>query len=64
MGVLELRHEVDQMVVEYLSVLDELDAFPNQHFGHKVANRLGLDMVAQQLDIVLTRLEEKAQKLI
>lgn len=64
MGVLELRHEVDQMVVESLSFFDKLYAFPNQHFGRQVPNRLGLDMVTKQLDIVLARVEEKTQKLI
>lgn len=54
---------MDQVVVNYLPFLDEIDAFPDQNLGQQITYRFGLDVVAEEFNIVFGSLEQKVQKL-
>lgn len=51
------------MVVKSLSLFHELNVLPNQNLCDQVTNGFRLNMVTDQFDVVLLRLEQELQKL-
>ena len=56
-------HEMNQVIIESFSFLNELSRFPNENFGNEVSNGLGLNMIAHDLDIVFGRFENEVKEL-
>lgn len=51
------------MVVKSLPLFHELNALPNQNLCDEVTNGFRLNVVTDQFDVVLLRLEHELQKL-
>jgi hypothetical protein len=52
MGFFEFGHEFDEMFIKGFSLFQKVDSFPNEHFNDKISNRFGLDVVAEQFDVI------------
>ena len=55
---------MNQVIVEAFSFLQKLGGFPNQDFGNQISNRLRLNMIAHDLNIVFRWFEKKVHELI